>query len=209
MSTQPPDRLRTLKLVHEDIVGERDRLRSARAAITSQLGPLPASAGIVIGLVGSLDHRVERGFLIAAGALFGLVMLVSIRYSRLAPYRVLRARRVLRDRQSGAECPGDSMPMESGDKGEPEPWYIGSTVDRSLKPADWLTRKIALEEQIYGSLRKDQRVGLRRCIKRLACPSRNVTDLQGSFDVELTALNIVQGLFACIVIVLLIGIVAN
>jgi hypothetical protein len=156
--------------------------------------------------VGGLDHRVESGFLIAAGALFVLVILVSIRYSRLAPYRVLRGRRVLCEKQSGTEYRGDSTLMKSS---QLKPWYIGSTVDRSLEPADWLKRKIALEEQIYGSLRKDQRVGLRRSIKHLTHPSRNVIDLQASFELELTALNIVQALFACIVIVLLVGIVAN
>lgn len=208
MSTSPSDLPPTLRLVHEDVVGERDRLRSARAAITSQLGPLPASAGIVIGLIGGLDHRVEHGFLIAAGVLFGLVILISVRYSRLAPYRVLRSRRVLGE-QSGAERLGGSTPVKTSDKREPEPQYIGSTVDRSLEPADWLAKKIALEEQIYGPFRTNQRVGCIRCIKRFAHPSRNVTDLQSSFDVELMILNIVQGLFACIVMVLLLGIIVS
>jgi hypothetical protein len=95
------------------------------------------------------------------------------------------------------------------DQGETGARYIGSTVDRPLNHADWLARKIALEEHIYGPFREDQRVGLRIRGKQLACPSRNVTNLQDSFDVELLALNLVQGLFACIVIVLLIGIVTN
>jgi hypothetical protein len=49
-----------LSLAYQDIVTERDRLRAARAAITRQLGPLPASAGIAISLVGALAEKGAR-----------------------------------------------------------------------------------------------------------------------------------------------------
>ena len=195
MSTPSTDVQKQLELAHEDVVAERDRLRSARAAISSRLGPLPASAGIVIGLVGGLDHRVERGFLIAAIVMFALVMLVSIRYSRLPPYRLLRARRVLPD--DAHKTAGEA------------PTYLGSTVARQTDAALWLSRKIDLDGRIYGPLRKYQGVNFRTFLEGLRSSPPEVDDLQTAFDVELTALNVVQALYAGIVVVLVIGIVVN
>jgi hypothetical protein len=207
VSTRPDNPLRTLELKHDDMVGERDRLRGARAAVTSQLGPLPASAGIVIGLVGSLGHGIERGFLVVAGVLFLLVMIVSIAYSRLLPYRLLRGARVLADRQPNpaAARVGAADPEQT----DIEPTYLGATVPQPSDTTDWLTRKVALEERIYGPLRQSQHVGFSRLISALVAPSRSLKNLQDSFDVERAALNLVQSLFACIVLVLLAGIIAN
>lgn len=41
-----PDRIEILEKAYSDLVGERDRLRDARAGFTARLGPLPAAAAI-------------------------------------------------------------------------------------------------------------------------------------------------------------------
>ena len=52
--------LETLRLVYADLINERDRLRDARRSITTQLGPLPASAGLIIGLFAAFGD-IESG----------------------------------------------------------------------------------------------------------------------------------------------------
>jgi hypothetical protein len=83
----------TLTRASQDIINERDRLRSARASVTRQLGPLPASAGIAISLVGALARNaVSEAWLIVALSLLFVLVCVSIAYSLLPPYRKLRAK---------------------------------------------------------------------------------------------------------------------
>jgi hypothetical protein len=41
----------TLRLVYDDVVRERDRLRDARRAVTSQLEPFPVASAVVVGVV--------------------------------------------------------------------------------------------------------------------------------------------------------------
>jgi hypothetical protein len=87
-------KLETLKLRLKDLQYENERLRNARSGITSQLGPLPISAAIVAGLVSAftvtgkahLKHTPAIWALIA----FGVMVIVSITYSALQPYRKLR-----------------------------------------------------------------------------------------------------------------------
>jgi hypothetical protein len=208
VSTPDSDHRRTLELIHEDIVVERDRLRSARASITSQLGPLPASAGIVIGLVAALDHRVQRGYFIAATVLFALVILVSIRYSRLPPYRLLRGRLVLGEGEKNAS-PGCSERRRRGERDDAWANLICLTAAERLNAAEWLSSKVALERRIYGPPRSTQPLKLKTFFKRLTHSWAPGEHLQSYFDVELTALNVVQGLFASIVLVLLAGVIAG
>jgi hypothetical protein len=118
------DKLATLRLAYEDVVRERDRLRDARASITSQLG-LPASAGIAIGVVGALQEDVDGAWLVIASALLLVMVVTSIAFSRLAPYRKLRADRKVK-------VGGDA---EAGEE-------------------KWLEDMIELERGLYGSLEK-------------------------------------------------------
>lgn len=164
------DRIRVLEKAHEDVVNERDRLRSARAAFTSRLGPLPASAAIVIGLAGSVADKLNPLWIVEAAVLLGLLIVISAVYSGLRPYRLIRA-----------EVQGDGR-------------QLGFDVERSDYEA-WLDSKIALEQSIYGPLRRRQKVSL----------ALDVGDLQEAFDVERSAFVGVQLLFAEIIFVLVAG----
>jgi hypothetical protein len=172
-------RLEVLKRVHEDIVTERDRLRDARATFTSRLGPLPASAAIAIGLVGSTARDVAWCWILAAGVFFVALVMISGLYSGLTPYRVLRARKLLPEENESETTP-ISFRAEADDL------------------APWLNEKVELEERICGDLRRDQRLSLRR---------RNIENLQVALDAERTASYIVQTLFVLIIGVLIAGIV--
>ena len=88
-------------MVYEDRVRERDRLRDARREVTSRLGPMPAAAGIVLGLFAALpDHVPNRGLVWAALAVFVVMIAVSSFGIRLKPYR----------RQTRDEPADDSLP---------------------------------------------------------------------------------------------------
>lgn len=177
------DRIQVLKQVHEEVVSERDRLRDARAAFTGRLGPLPASAAIVIGLTGTAAGKVDRGWILAAGVLFILLVLVSTVYSGLPPYRLLRAP-LQRERD---QWPGSSESTSFG---------FGRDA-RDL--SKWLEAKIALEERICGELRGEQGFSL----------TRSPTNLQQALDVERSAFIIVQILFVGIIIAVVLGIVTR
>ena len=92
------DDLAALKAGYEELRRETERLRDARASLTRQLGPLPISAAVVAGLVtgfappNSEDVIRHDWMLWVAGGLFGLLVLLSILYSNLRPYRELRRR---------------------------------------------------------------------------------------------------------------------
>jgi hypothetical protein len=117
--------LKVLELRDGDLSNERDRLRSARASFTSRLGPLPASAGIVIGLAGAVADHIEEWAIWAAGGVFVAIVLVSLFNSSLPPYRVLRA---LHAKEDGYDL-----------------------NDPTIDAKAWLKRKIALEKAIYGT----------------------------------------------------------
>jgi len=61
----------TLKFVYEDLVRERDRLRDARRAITSQLGLLPTASAVVVTVFGALSNDIHGG---QSTLLFGLAL---------------------------------------------------------------------------------------------------------------------------------------
>lgn len=116
-----PDRVDALKLEYDYVRSENIRLREGRAALTRQLGPLPISAAIVAGLVTGLASEVDGdAFLWSALAVFGALVVISILYSSMKPYRVLR-----RDKE--AEGPRSTE-----------------------SPARWYENAIALEKAIYG-----------------------------------------------------------
>jgi hypothetical protein len=132
MCEAPNGELQVLRLRYEDVLSERDRLRNARASVTGQLGPLPASAAIVIGLAATVADKAEQWSLITAGGLMILIVSASILYSSLPPYRIMRA------------------------KTQPPPRELGSPVASGNDEAKWLKDKIALEQKIYGNLETSQ-----------------------------------------------------
>jgi hypothetical protein len=80
-----------LRLEYEYVRGENLRLRDGRGKLTRQLGPLPISAAIVAGLVTGLAGEVDGdAYLVSALILFGALVVISILYSSMKPYRALR-----------------------------------------------------------------------------------------------------------------------
>jgi hypothetical protein len=83
-----------LQRVYDDVVRERDRLRDARRAVTSQLGPLPAASAVIVGLFAALsddvDGRLPTVLFVLALALFLLMNVISMRAIGYKPYRELR-----------------------------------------------------------------------------------------------------------------------
>jgi hypothetical protein len=176
-STRDPDdvlqdQAEALRLEYEYIRNENLRLRDGRAALTRQLGPLPISAAIVAGLVTGFTSTVHKNaFLWLALFVFVVLVVVSIMYAGMKPYRVLRH--------------------------EKEAAFPRSTES----PARWYRNAIALEEAIYGEHHHHK--GLRAHL-----PNSDVTDLQDGYDRERSGLFIVQGLFAIVVILLIVSRVA-
>jgi len=176
------ERTEILEMAYADLVSERDRLRDARGGFTGRLGPLPASAAIVIGLAGSAADDVNKLWVVEAALLLALLMFISTVYSGLRPYRLLRARR---------QAHFDPALAEDGK----ELVFGLQAPDR----ATWLQQKIKLEQELCGSLQLGQPFFL----------SLQVDNLQEALNVERSAVALVQILFAEIVFVLVIGIVMN
>jgi hypothetical protein len=181
-----PDRVAVLEKAYTDLVSERNRLRDARASFTGRLGPLPASAAIAIGLVGSAATEVNPMWVVEAAALLAAIVLISIVYSGLRPYRLIRG-----------EVQAEYEPRGRGNPGRPdaggERFACGVDVDSSTL---WLEKKIELEERICGRLSRGQRFSL----------SLDVTNLQDALDVERSAFMLVQILFVELIFVLVAGI---
>ena len=113
-----------LKLEYEFVRGENIRLRNGRAALTRKLGPLPISAAIVAGLVTGLAGEVEAdAFLWSALIVFGALVVVSILYSSMKPYRALRqqAESSPRSRESREEWYDQAIDLERTIYGDPAP----------------------------------------------------------------------------------------
>jgi hypothetical protein len=121
--------LETLRLVYADRVNERDRLRDARRDVTARLGPIPASAGVIIAPFAALGPDLERRW---TALLFGLalvpfvlVMVISARALNEKSYRELF--------------------------GEVEVPRAGSEHD-VLAEEDWLRMMIAFEREMFPKL---------------------------------------------------------
>lgn len=123
--------LETLRLVYADRVRERDRLRDARRSVTTKLGPIPASAGVIVGLFAALGPDIERGWMALLFGLalipFVLVMVTSALTLRERSYREL---------ETEAEAPRPGPEQDS------------------LDEADWLQNMIAFERQMFPKLEK-------------------------------------------------------
>jgi hypothetical protein len=172
------NRMEVLGRVLADIERERDRVRDARASFTALLGPLPGSAGVVTGIIASAAGRVDWQYVAATGFVLALIVIVSVRFMGLKPYRELR----------GAE-------QAAFDPG----WDRRSVAFRAgeVDPVVWLTAKIRLESEIYGD------PGDRRY---RWWPSPRPTTLTQGLNSERAAANIVQGLVVVIFVLLIIGI---
>jgi hypothetical protein len=119
-----PGRIETLRLAYEDRVREASRLRDARRAFTAQLGFLPASAIVAVGLFGAASNKVDGQWLALALIPFVFALAVGAYFSRLDPYRTIR----------------DDI------EGEMKTDWL------RLSPEQWLVAKIELEERIYPRL---------------------------------------------------------
>jgi hypothetical protein len=185
----------TLKAAYEETRRESERLRDARASVTRQLGPLPISAGVVAGLVTGFAPSGQRvtdhvWILYVAGGLFALLVVLSIAYSNLKPYRQLR------DEKLNAWCPKNVDGLESP----------SGMIDRLTKrpqrmatqqaSADWYRAMIRLEQEIYGQPRAKW--------SQNRFPGR-IVSLQEGFERERSGLILVQGLFAVVVVLLILA----
>src|SRR5437879_1853656 len=140
-----------LRLTLEDLQRENQRLRTARASVTSQLGPLPISAAIVAGLIsgftatgnGHLNHTLLGLALIP----FALMVLVSIFYGAIKPYRKLRDSAERKRRPSACATPEEyyreAIRIEEGVRGSSLA-VDGRTVG-TLRPV-WPWRAETLQE---------------------------------------------------------------
>jgi hypothetical protein len=130
--TEPPPDRETLELIHADLVSERDRLRDAQRAVTSQLGPIPSSTSVIIGLLAAVatrtEHETDRIVVVGVALVFSVAITVlSILWSKGEPYRALRA--AVRSEQER---------------------LLGPEADAS--PLEWLRRRIQLEQDVYDEL---------------------------------------------------------
>ena len=184
--------IRSLQLAYDDIVRERDRLRSAQASVTRQLGPLPVSAGIAISVVGALArNRVDEGWLIVASVLLLLLVVVGILFSVLAPYRRLRAEHA------------DELAREAtGGRGSEQ---TAGAIDHKLGFNEQLPTERWLKTWSSSS---DGYMG--HCVlpdDRSDTPS--TSGLQDGFDAERTGLYLVQLLFVALIAALVIGLLGG
>jgi hypothetical protein len=193
--------IRSLRLAYDDIVRERDRLRSARASVTRQLGPLPASAGIAISIVATFARsRVDEGWLIVASALLLTLVVVSILFSVLAPYRRLRAQC---EDELAREAAGGQAAQPTSGAAEHK---LGFNVN--LPEELWLRHMVRLERRIYGPLRNTHR-SFRHPFKGSFRPPFRIRNLQDGFDAERTGLYLVQLLFVALIAALVVGLLVG
>jgi hypothetical protein len=129
--------IEVLRLRYTELQQENLRLRTARGALTRELGPLPISAAVVAGLVSGFGAEgsvhLHKALAICALGLFALMVLVSVGHSRLLPYRKLRA----------ANEPGDRL-------------AVGSSGGRVAERA-WYTQMFELEQAVRDGGRAVER----------------------------------------------------
>jgi hypothetical protein len=121
----------------------------------------------------------------AAGGLFAALVLLSILYSNLKPYRQLRSQKesLLKDCQRPTQIVGRVLHAP----------YQASNVDSE---AEWYRRMIRLECAVRGESRSkwwEHRVPWR------------TDSLVDGFDKERTGLVLVQGLFAAVIVLLILA----
>ena len=183
-----PARVEVLKLTFDDLQRENTRLREARSSVTRQLGPLPISAAIVAGLVSGLggsdgEAHLNKTLAIVALGVFGVMVIVSIIYSALKPYR--RIREEAETAREGKGCP------KAADASTPGEWYRamidveskvkGGSIEPKSRTERWLVRYVPL----------------RRTFKK--------NTLATGYDLEWQGLFITKLLFVVVVILLILA----
>jgi hypothetical protein len=118
--TERDEQIELLKLKLEDVEKERNRLRDARPSFTARLGPLPASAAVVTGIIASAAGEVDWWYAAGAGLVFAVLLTVSTWFGGLKPYREFRGRKSIVFRP-------DHTNLEQ-----------------------WLKEKIDFEQRVYG-----------------------------------------------------------
>jgi hypothetical protein len=226
------DDLRVLRLALQDIRSENERLREARSSITAQLGPLPISAGIIAGVVAAFPgprsgSAWQHALIIGALVAFALMVLLSMRYSTLKPYRKLRdelegQRHVEQFQPSAAHAKAAPPDTCSPDRSPPprqawtpspaSPQHVVDEVLQRYRPSCRLTpfrmSSSGLREAHWHAAmieveravrgRNDERAPVRA----LVWPGA-IRDLQQACDLEWRGLFLVKTLFVLVVALLI------
>ena len=163
--------LETLELKLKDLQCKNERLRDARAKLTSQLGPLPISAAIVAGLVSAFAPgdtvTLDAGLAYAALGVFLLMVIFSAVFSGFAPYR--RLREVVERNEAERKPDPRPRPLETTD------------------PVEWTERMIEIESAVRGE------AALNSGTARI---NFEPLTLQDAYDQEWKALFVTKLLFA-------------
>src|SRR5215210_9205985 len=131
----PEPSLATLELIYAQLSRERDRLRDAQRAVTSQLGPIPASTSVILGLLAAVATHGERTdsqrvlVVVVALAFSVLITALSAQGSGGTPYRKMRE-----------ELYGERL----------DP----TRLEEALPPSEWLMLNIGVERDLIAALGK-------------------------------------------------------
>jgi hypothetical protein len=200
------DELETLKAALEDIRRENERLRNARGSVTRQLGPLPISAAAVAGLIAAFPGThpgspAQRHLIYWALGVFGLMVLLSMRYSALRPYRKLRDAEEATMTKARKPIP-ESIADDIRSRYRQKP--VGHAGSDGFEQARWYAAMIAVERSVRGkTARRPWWLRLLR-VPLLLWP-RQAKNLQEGFDLEWQGLFVVQALFAAVIVLLIIA----
>jgi hypothetical protein len=200
----PADDLRVLELALDDLRRENERLRTARASVTKQLGPLPISAAAIAGLItvfpgGHAGSQTQRILIYVALGVFGLMVFVSIRYSALKPYRKLRDE--LEKELPEPKRPG-RIAEARADPDNPKAALPGG--DQRSMEVRWYAAMIDVEKAVRGDTTMRPTTARGVWLLRLPWPPQ-AENLQDGFDLEWRGLFLVQCLFAVVVALLIIA----
>jgi hypothetical protein len=218
------DDLETLRAAYEEIAAENHRLRDARASITRQLGPLPISAAVIAGLVSVFPGNSSQSgwhlaLIVVALVLFAVMVIVSIAFSGLTPYRELRSavEGEERARQIAQDAPTDGPvnPSEVVDSVMARVQGAQSVSGPPSARAHWYAAMIDVERQVRdrnGSARASSAERIRPrdlkrpvgVVRKLLIPGP-VHSLEEGFNRERRGLYVVQSLFALMVVLLIVA----
>ncbi len=198
LERQEDSQIATLRLTYEELQKENLRLRDARGSLTGQLGPLPISAAIVAGLVSGFSvsggAHFNEWFALGALLVFVIMVIVSVNYSHLTPYRKLRDEMDITDGEAIAEQPGDGRSVERA-------WYVEVIeLERGVR-GRWSPRERSPLSEWWTQVRSR---GLRSAFRGLVCPE-DPRDLQAAYDVEWRGVSITKGLFAVVIVLLILA----
>jgi hypothetical protein len=201
----------------DDVRRENERLRDARGAVTRQLGPLPISAAAIAGLIAAFPGKSPGStwqlvLLALAAAAFLAMLIMSMRYSALTPYREMRDRHELSAPANGKPAqpasttqlpPGTAAPGSDGahallpDSATGRALEAVAAVDASDPVAGWFAARVDTELEVRGRAAMTRT----RLVRLLRVPQART--LQEAFDIEWKGLFFTQLCFAAVVILLI------